>query len=208
MEEEPKLHRRISVHQALGGGLAADVLLWRKWYGGVVVLVSETILWLVFERAGYNLISFVANVLLLLVVFLFFWAKAASLLNRSLPPLPDLIISEESICNAADILQIWINRAMYIAHDIAIERNLVLSIQVAAVFLVISVIGSLFNFLTLIYLGVLLSLSVPLLYDKYQDRIDNKMYTMHQIIQTQYRKFENNVLRNIPIPSNKAKKME
>lgn len=62
----------------------ADVLLWRKRCGSIALLVSSTSLWILFERAGYNPLTFVANVLLLLVVILFFWAKSASLLNRYL----------------------------------------------------------------------------------------------------------------------------
>jgi len=62
--------------------VVADVLLWKRWYASVGVLVSATTLWILFEKAGYNLLSFVANVLFLLVVILFFWAKSASLLNR------------------------------------------------------------------------------------------------------------------------------
>ena len=58
------------------------------------------------------------------------------------------------------------------------------------------------------FIGVLLSLSVPLLYDKYQDLINDKLYTMHGTIQTQYRKFDSNLLRKIPIPKSKGKKME
>lgn len=58
------------------------MLLWKNWRGGVTVLVSATALWYLFERAGYNFLSFVANVVLLLVVILFLWAKAANLLNR------------------------------------------------------------------------------------------------------------------------------
>ena len=66
----------------------ADVLLWKNWCGGVAVLVSATALWYLFERAGYNFLSFVANVILLLVVILFLWAKSARLLNRYLTSLP------------------------------------------------------------------------------------------------------------------------
>lgn len=62
----------------------ADLLLWKKWFGGIVLLISATTVWFLFERAGYNLLSFVANVLLLLVIILFFWAKSATLLNRYL----------------------------------------------------------------------------------------------------------------------------
>ncbi|MCH97239.1 reticulon-like protein B11-like [Trifolium medium] len=74
---------RISVHHVLGAGLVADVLLWKNWRGGVAVLSSATTLWYLFECAGYNFLSFVANVILLLVVILFLWAKAANLLNRN-----------------------------------------------------------------------------------------------------------------------------
>lgn len=60
----------------------ADFLLWKRWCAAAVVLVSATSFWFLFERAGYNLLSFVANVVLLLVVILFLWAKSASILNR------------------------------------------------------------------------------------------------------------------------------
>ncbi|KAK2405143.1 hypothetical protein P8452_10684 [Trifolium repens] len=199
---------RISVHHILGAGLVADVLLWKNWRGGVTVLSSATTLWYLFERAGYNFLSFVANVILLLVMILFLWAKAANLLNRPLPPLPDLEISEETIAKLADVLQIWINRALSVAHDIAIERNLFLCLQVVGVLLTISYIGSLFNFLTLIYICVLLSLSLPVLYDKYQDRIDEKIHVIHGVIHPHYQKIWNIVLSIIPKRTNKEKKVQ
>lgn len=200
--------RRICVHQVLGGGHVADVLLWKKWCGGVVILTSATALWYLFERAGYNFLSFVANVLLLLVVILFFWAKSATLLNRPLPPLPDLEISEESVSMVADELRLWINFALSIARDIAIGRNLKLFLQVALGLWIVSFIGSFFNFLTLVYIGVLLSLSAPIVYDKYQDQINEKLYVTYRHAQMQYRKLDENVLRKIPLPLNKEKKMQ
>ncbi|XP_052205887.1 reticulon-like protein B11 isoform X2 [Diospyros lotus] len=151
--------RRISVHRALGGGAVADVLLWRRRREGVVLLVGSTGLWLLFERAGYNFLSFVANVLLLLVVILFFWAKSASLLNRPLPPLPDLEISEESVLRAADIAQGWINQILLIAHDISIGQNLKLFLKVASGLWLISYFGGVFNFISLVYIGKLMIVS-------------------------------------------------
>jgi hypothetical protein len=59
------------------------------------------------------------------------------LCHRPLPPLPDLEISEETIAKLADVLQIWINRALSVAHDIAIERNLFLCLQVQGCFFVL-----------------------------------------------------------------------
>ncbi|KAL2489216.1 Reticulon-like protein B11 [Forsythia ovata] len=200
--------RRISVHLALGGGAVADVLLWRKWCGSVSLLVGSTALWFLFERAGYNLLSFISNVLLLLVAILFFWAKSASLLNRPLPPLPNLEVSEEIVIKAADKMRVWVNFALSIARDISIGGNLRLFIQVALGSWIVSCIGSFFNFLTLLYIGILLSLSLPVLYDKYQNQIDDQLTVAHNIIQTQYRKIDDRVLRKISMSSDKDKKIQ
>ncbi|TYI37572.1 hypothetical protein ES332_A03G221900v1 [Gossypium tomentosum] len=196
---------RISVHQALGGGTVADVLLWREWCSGVVMLTLSTMVWYLFVRAGYNFLSFMANVLSLLVAILFFWAKSASLLNRSLPPLPNLEISENTVVIITDELHQWINHTLSIAHNIAIARDLKFFLKVAVSLWLVSYIGSLFEFLTLVYIvsvGVILSLSVPVVYDTYQHFIDEKLYVTRRFIQTQYRKIDEMVLRKLPLPSN------
>ncbi|CAA2974070.1 reticulon-like protein B11 [Olea europaea var. sylvestris] len=197
---------RCSVHLAIGGGAVADVLLWKNWFGSAAVLIGSTALWLLSERAGYNLLSFISNALFLLVVILFFWAKSALLLNRPLPPVPNLDISEESVVKAADEMQVWVNRALSIAHDITIGGNLGLFFQVFLGLWMISYIGGFFNFLTLAYIAVLLSLSLPVFYAKYQRQIDEKLIIAHKIIQTQYRKIDEQILRKIPMLSNNDKK--
>uniref|UniRef100_A0A6M2EFM4 Reticulon-like protein n=1 Tax=Populus davidiana TaxID=266767 RepID=A0A6M2EFM4_9ROSI len=199
---------RISVHQALGGGTVADVLLWKRWYASIGVLVSATTLWILFEKSGYNLLSFVANVLFLLVFILFFWAKSASLLNRPLPPLPNLEIPEEIVAKAAGAIHVYANYALSIARQIVIDRNLKVFLQLVSGLWVASYIGSLCNFLTLVYLGVLLILSVPLVYDKYQHPIDEKLCLANKIIQAQYMKIDDAILKKTPLPSNKEKKTQ
>ncbi|KAG8368430.1 hypothetical protein BUALT_Bualt15G0044600 [Buddleja alternifolia] len=197
---------RFSVHLALGG--VADVLLWKNWCQSVVLLVCSTAVWLLFERAGYNLLSFFSNVLFLLVVILFFWAKSASLLNRPLPPLPNFEVSEETVVKAADEMRVCLNYALSLAHDIAIGGNLRLFSQLAVGLWVISYIGSFFNFLTLVYINVLLSLSLPVLYDKYQNPIDDKLHVAYNIARIQYRKINEKISSYIPLPSNKEKKTQ
>ncbi|KAI7981149.1 Reticulon-like protein B11 [Camellia lanceoleosa] len=83
----------------------------------------------------------------------------------------------------------------------------VVSGKVALVLWIISYIGSFFNFLTLVYIGVLLSLSVPVLYEKYQDQIDEKLIVAQKIIQT-IQKIDDNILRKLPLPLNKEKKTQ
>ncbi|KAG6417492.1 hypothetical protein SASPL_119673 [Salvia splendens] len=202
-----KSHRS-PVYRVLGGGAVADVILWRKWTRSTAFLVVSTALWFLFERAGYNLLSFMSNVLLLLVVILFCWAKSASILNRPLPPLPSLEISEETTVRAADEMRVWVNYVLSIAHDIAIGGNRRVFLKVATLLWVISYIGSFFNFLTLIYICVLLSLTLPVLYDKYQNPIDDKLSVAYDIARVQYEKIGSLILQKIPFHSKKEKKTE
>jgi len=158
------------------------VLLWRRRNASAAAVVGATAVWFVFERAGYSLPSVLANALLLLVAILFFWAKSASLLNRPLPPLPNLEVSDVVVEKAADRALVWINRVLAVGHDIAIKRDRKTFIRVILILWVVSYVGMLFNFLTLIYIGVMLSLLVPPLYEKYQDHVDEKLGVAHSVL--------------------------
>ncbi|KAG2575532.1 reticulon-like protein B11 [Panicum virgatum] len=171
-----------SLHALLGGGAVADVLLWRRRNASAAAVVGATAVWFVFERAGYSLPSVLANALLLLVAILFFWAKSASLLNRPLPPLPNLEVSDVVVEKAADRALVWINRVLAVGQDIAIKRDRKTFIRVILILWVVSYVGMLFNFLTLIYIGVMLSLLVPPLYEKYQDHVDEKLGVAHSVL--------------------------
>ncbi|KAG6509138.1 hypothetical protein ZIOFF_034529 [Zingiber officinale] len=62
--------------------IVADVILWRKKNVTVGILIGVLTSCIIFEVAGYTLLSLVSNVLLLLISILFVWAKAAEVLNR------------------------------------------------------------------------------------------------------------------------------
>ncbi|CAL9155275.1 unnamed protein product [Musa hybrid cultivar] len=195
---------RPSVHRALGGGVVADALLWRRRNLAVLTTAGATTVWFLFDRAGYSFLSVIANALLLLVVILFFWAKSALLLNRPLPPLPNLEIPDEVVGKAADGARVWINRALAVGHDITIRRDRKVFLQVILVLWLISYIGSLFNFLTLVYIGVLLSITLPALYDKYQDHVHEKLGVAHNVVLKQY----GNILSRVQAQPTKEKKTE
>nr|AEV41022.1 putative reticulon [Oryza minuta] len=173
---------RRSLHALLGGGAVADVVLWRRRNVSAAAVAGATAVWFLFERAGYSFPSVMANALLLLVAILFFWAKSASLLNRPLPPLPKLEVSDVVVEKAADRALVWINRVLAVGHDIAIKRDRSVFIKVILILWAVSYIGMLFNFLTLIYIGVMFSLLVPPLYEKYQDHVDEKIGMAHSVL--------------------------
>lgn len=165
-------NRQRTVHQILGGGLAADVILWRHKNLSAGILVVALAAWVVFEKSGYTLISLVSTVFLLLLIILFLWAKSAAILNRPAPPLPHLHLSEEMVNNAAATIRSHINMLLSISQDIALGKDSRMFVEVAACLLLISVIGGFTDFLSLGYISLVTLLTVPAIYERYEDQID------------------------------------
>lgn len=165
-------NKQRTIHQILGGGVVADVMLWRRKDVTMGILIVTLGAWVMFEISAYTLLSFTSNVLLLLFTILFLWAKSAAILNRPAPPLPHFHLSEETADEASTFLRDHINTILSVSEDIALGRDTKLFVRVALVLLTISVIGSLTSFLVLGYISLVLVLSVPAIYERYEAQID------------------------------------
>ncbi|KAJ4704523.1 Reticulon-like protein [Melia azedarach] len=165
-------NRQRSVHEILGGGLAADVILWRRKNATVGILLVTLAAWVVFERSGYTLLSLVSSVLLLLIAILFLWAKSAAILNRPAPPLPELHLSEELVNEVAALIRTSVNDLLSISQDIALGKNSRLFFKVAVCLWLISFVGGMTDFLTLGYTSLVIVLTLPAMYERYEDHID------------------------------------
>ncbi|CAN6451007.1 unnamed protein product [Victoria cruziana] len=204
----PDPNSRKSVHQCLGGRSVADILLWRRRNVCVMIIVAASAFWSLFDRMGYSFVSFISNVLLLLVSILFFWAKSASLLNRPLPPLPNLELSEDCAVKASDLASFYVNSVLVVARDITTKKDVKLLLKVVIALWLISYIGSLFSFLTFVYMGIIVSLSAPVLYEKYQDLIDERLSVIHCVVLKRYGDVHKMVLSRVPLSSPKEKKIQ
>jgi hypothetical protein len=126
-----------------------------------------------------------------------------------MPQLPNLEITEEFVFMVADAIRVWINTVLAVAREIYVGRNAKQLFRVSVVLWTVSFVGNFLNFLTILYLGVVLSLLIPFLYERYQDLIDEKLSLTHRVIQTQYRKIDERLLQKIIAkPTNKIKKMQ
>ncbi|XP_047974164.1 reticulon-like protein B12 isoform X2 [Salvia hispanica] len=160
-----------TVHQILGGGF--DVMLWRRRDLTWGILIVTLAAWMMFEISGYTLLSFTSNVFLLLFTILFLWAKSAAILNRAPPPLPHLHLSQESVNEASTLIHNVINTSLSISEDIALGRDSKAFVRLVLVLVTISVIGSLASFLILTYISLVLVLTVPPVYERYELQIDD-----------------------------------
>eukprot|EP01018_Ginkgo_biloba_P002360 Gb_33890 [translate_table: standard] len=201
-------NRQKTIHEILGGGKFADVILWKRRNICIGILVAASAAWVLFEQSGYTLLSLVTNVLLLLVAILFIWANAATLLHRPPPPLPELELSEEMVNNAAASIRVRINYALAVAHDIALGKDLKLFFKVVFCLWLLSIFGGWFNFLTLAYISLLVSLTIPALYNKYEDHVDRNAEIAQKEIIKHYRKLDENFLSKLSKGFSKEKKMQ
>ncbi|KAL0919675.1 hypothetical protein M5K25_011788 [Dendrobium thyrsiflorum] len=189
--------RRRSVHEMLGGGMLADVIMWRRRNITVGILLGTFAAWVIFELSRYTLVSLVSRVLLLLVTILFVWAKAAGVLNRPPPPLPELHITEEATNQAADFVRTKINIILSASRDIALGRDSNLYYKVAACLWLISIVSSWTDFLTLAYTSLAVVLTIPVLYEKYEDVIDKFLLLAYVKLKLLCKKLDEDCLRKV-----------
>jgi len=164
--------REKPVHAVLGGENPADLVLWRnkKISGGV--LAGATAIWLLFEVMEYHLLTLLGHCLILSLATLFLWSNACTFINKSPPNIPEVKIPEDTIVNIARSLRYEINRGFSTLRDIGQGRDLKKFLIVVAGLWVLSVLGSCCNFLTLSYIVFVVLYTVPVLYEKYDDKVD------------------------------------
>lgn len=201
-------NRQRSVHQVLGGGTSADVILWRKKYMSAGILAGTTLAWILLEQSGFSLLTIVSDVLLILIVGLFVWANAAAVIHKPPPRIPELHLSEDMVINFASALRVEINKALAIAHDIALGKDLRVFLKVVAVLWGLSVVGGWFRFLTLIYICVVISHSIPVIYERYEHQIDSYTKVAMDGAQKHYRTVNDVIAKRLPKTSPKAKKSQ
>ncbi|KAJ8466763.1 hypothetical protein OPV22_029315 [Ensete ventricosum] len=166
------LARQRSVHDIFGSGIVADVILWRRKDVTIGILVGALASWVVFEVAGYTLLSLVSNVLLLLICVLFAWAKAAGILHRPPPPIPEMQLSEEMTHEAAVFVRFHVNMVLSAFNDIVRGKDSKLFYTIAIWLWLISFVGGSTDILTLGYTSIVVVLTVPALYERYEDGVD------------------------------------
>ncbi|ONK67946.1 uncharacterized protein A4U43_C05F5500 [Asparagus officinalis] len=197
--------RQRTIHQIIGGGKAADVILWKQHQISFGVIIVATVAWLLFEYSGLSFLTISSDILLILIVIQFIRANSAVMLNKQLKPLPELVLSEEMVNNAAASFRGKMNNMLLMAHDITLGKDFRLFFQVVAFLWLLSVIGSFFSFFTLAYVGTIISITLPAVYNKYEAHVDRCAGLVHQKLSKHYRIVDENVIRRLPRRFSKEK---
>ncbi|PON56773.1 Reticulon [Trema orientale] len=190
--------REKPVHQVFGGGKPADVILWRNKKISASFLVGVTGAWVFFELLEYHLLTLVCHILIAALAVLFLWSRVHTVINKTSPRIPQVYIPEDPFLQVVSALTIEINRGFAVLRDIASGRDLKKFLVVIAGLWVLSIVGSWANFLTLFYIVVVLLHTVPVLYEKYEDKVDPFAEKAFIEIKKQHAVFDAKVLSKIP----------
>ncbi|KAJ0265688.1 Reticulon-like protein B4 [Hirschfeldia incana] len=202
--------REKPVHKVFGGGKPADIFLWRnkKVSGGV--LGAATLSWILFEYLQYNLLTLFGHISILALAVLFLWSSATTFIHKTPPHIPEVHIPEDVVLQLASGLRIEINRGFTLLRNIALGRDLKKFLMVIAGLWVLSQVGSSCNFLTLVYIATVLLFTVPVLYEKYEDKVDDFGEKAMKEIKKQYAVLDEKVLSKVmsKIPKGAFKKKD
>ncbi|WCJ22687.1 Reticulon family protein [Euphorbia peplus] len=202
--------REKPVHHVLGGGKPADVFLWRNKKVSAIVLGTATAIWVLFELIEYHFLTLMCHISILTLAILFLYSNAHTFINKSPPRIPEVHLPEEPFLMVASAFTSEINRGFAILRSIASGKDLKQFVIVIAALWVLSIVGTWCNFLTMFYIAFVVLHTVPILYEKYEDKVDPFAEKAMIEIKKQYAVFDakvlSKVLSKIPIAALKAKK--
>ncbi|KAF3489361.1 hypothetical protein F2Q69_00054602 [Brassica cretica] len=178
---------------------AADLLLWRRRNHSLGVLVLSTAAWLTFELSGLPILSVSSDVLLIGIIISFVHAQVSSFRNRCAlaDSLPELVLSEEMVNSTAASFRVKLNHLLVMAHDVTVGNDFRLFFKVVICLWLLSAIGSYISFCTLVYIGTILSVTIPALYSKYQRKVDKCCGLIHRQLSHQYKLVDENVISKL-----------
>ncbi|KAJ0740094.1 hypothetical protein HanOQP8_Chr06g0213041 [Helianthus annuus] len=184
--------RQKPVHRILGGGKSADVLLWRNKKISASVLFGATAVWVLFEWLDYSFIPLVCFGLVICIIGQFIMSR---LLNR--PP-QSLRLSDELFVNIGTAVGAEVNRTLAFLQHVGSRGDIKQLAIVIGSLLTAAIIGTWCNFFTVIYMGFVAAHTLPVVYEKYDDQIDNAVYNVLGKLQNNYSKLDASVLSRIP----------
>ncbi|KAL5196528.1 hypothetical protein ABZP36_000040 [Zizania latifolia] len=197
-----------SVHHFLGGGKSADVLLWRNKKISSSVLAVATAVWVFFEWLDYHFLTIACFVLVLGMVVQFAWSTFAGMLNGSSTKVPRVELPDELFANIGTTVGAQVNKFLGSLQDVSCGRNLKQFLLVITGFFATAIIGSWCNLLTVIYIGFVCSHTLPVLYERHRDQVDEFLYNTFGLLQNQYQKLDKGVLSKVPKGIIKLKKSD
>ncbi|XP_068307219.1 reticulon-like protein B9 [Pyrus communis] len=199
--------RERPIHHVLGGGKVADVLLWRNRNVSAALLVAMTVIWFLFEVAEYNFMTLLCHISISILLIIFIWRTAAEIFGFRPPMIPQMILHENTFRQVASTVHKRLNHFISRVLDGASGRDFPFFFLTIICLYILSVIGTYFSSLNLLYLGFICLETLPFLYERFEEDVDHLAGKISTEIKRSYRKFVSQFFNQIPRGPVKDKKI-
>ncbi|KAI3433204.1 Reticulon-like protein [Psidium guajava] len=190
---KPLGHRR-PLHDILGGGKVADILLWKNKNLSLAILIGATAVWFLFEVVEYQFVTLLCHLILAFMTIIFIWSHLADLIQRDPPDVYKFQLSEIA-CRS---LFRKIDRLFSTVYDISSGDDWKMFFRAIAFLWMLSVLGNYVSSLNLLYFGFVCMETVPALYERFEDEVDYLADKSSKDVKKLYKKFDSKVLNKIP----------
>ncbi|KAL1221630.1 Reticulon-like protein B9 [Cardamine amara subsp. amara] len=199
--------RQRSIHSIFGGGKVADILLWREPKIAATLVIGVSLLWFLMEVVEYNFITLICHASMSSMLLFFIWSTVSDFLNWERPIMPELVLDESSFKELSRSFYVRFNQILSKLLDIAYGRDPPLFFLTTISLYILSIIGTYFNFVNLLFIGFVSMQTLPVLYELNEDDVDRVASKLMRKMRKLYRNVDSNVLSKIPRGSVKSKKL-
>ncbi|PIA52342.1 hypothetical protein AQUCO_01000301v1 [Aquilegia coerulea] len=151
--------------------IGKDILLWKKKKVNASILAIATATWVLLDIYQYNFLNIASWITMAIVVVLFLGGNIMRLVGRQAPTVPDWEMSEQSALVAGNTLRELLEEGLRWMLNVGAQSEWFEFAKVVGALWLFAWISSKLDFLTLSYIGVVGSLTVPVIYVKYEDKI-------------------------------------
>ncbi|XP_010906987.1 reticulon-like protein B2 [Elaeis guineensis] len=197
-----------SLHELLGGGIVADILLWKNKHLSAAILAGATLIWFLFEVVEYHFITLMCHISIIAMFVVFIWSNVAHMFDWSPSKIPEVVALQRAINEVASALRGKLQYSISSLHDIARGKDLKLFLLAMVSLWILSVVGSCCSSISLCYLCFLCIQTLPALYERYEYEVNNLITTGSRDLRKLYMKLDSKVLGKIPRGPVKEKKFK
>ncbi|KAK7406593.1 hypothetical protein VNO78_08221 [Psophocarpus tetragonolobus] len=188
--------------------IVKDVVLWKRKKLNATVIVAATAAWVLMEVCEFKFLTVISWVAILIVASLFLYANMLRLLGKEPPNLLRLELTEETAVGIAKTVRACIEEAIRWLFLVSAEKEWPVFLGAVAGLLSLSYLGSCMDLLTLVYIGILVGMSLPLTYVKNEHNIKRFVQTLKEKIKRYYQIINENTIQKIKSRIVKEKKTE
>ncbi|KAF3643484.1 putative non-specific lipid-transfer protein 2-like [Capsicum annuum] len=190
--------RQRPIHSVLGGGRVADILLWRDTRFSAAILIAVAAMWFLFEVVDYTFVTLVCHVSITSMLIVFIWSAGADIFGWTPPSIPKDILQDTTFEEFASTLHKKFNNFLSTCQFVACGNDAKSFFLAIISLYVLSVIGNYISTLNLLFFGLLCMETLPFLYERYEEEVEDIAYKMKRQVKRTCRKFNADFLGKIP----------